>query len=278
MSERAARRDAGKSGNLGLFLAVGAALIAAVVSLAVLPASCSPEAVGHAREAAEIGAMVEQRRARQDVALEEVPRALEEAMAASPDVCAWVAVPGTNVSLPVLQSADGDDRAYGSRSLDGESDVLGEAFIERANSPLFIDPVTVVYGHAFDDAPNVAMGQLHLFRDEEFFASHDAFYVNLPDRALEYRIMGAYEVAGEHVLSLLQLGGEGSLERYFRYLAKPPGVAAPFRRNVGALDPDADRVVELSTCTMPASAEYRYVVVGLLVGEESLPGDRRASE
>lgn len=229
-------------------------------------ASSVRDSIGQAQEAKQ---MIANQSNAQDVGQAEIPEALAQAKAANPDVCAWLYFPNTTVSLPILQSLE-DDRKYVDESADGSNEVLGATFIEKANSPYFIDPVTIVYGHAFDDEPDVMLGQLHKFEDKSFFDANDTFYIYLENKVLEYRIACTCPYHGIHILSFIDMGfDDGTLQRYMTY-ALDPGVDSRFVRDVGQVDASYDRIVQISTCTFPASAEYRYVVTGVLVDERAI--------
>lgn len=142
-------------------------------------------------------------------------------------------------------------------------------FVEHAASPYFIDPVTVVCGHAFQDELDVMMGQLHLFEGKEFFDAHDEFRVYLNDRVLTYRIASVCSYVGNNILTYLGQGDEATLQHYMEGVIDP-GTDERFVRDVGGMDSRSDRIVQLSTCTVPATAESRFVVTGLLVGSAPL--------
>lgn len=212
--------------------------------------------------------MVESQRAAQDVSEEDIPNAFAEAKQKNSDVCAWVFFPNTNISLPILQSLE-YDRTYVNRSLDGSSDVLGATFIEKENSPFFIDPVTIVYGHAYEDYPDVMLGELHKFEKKDFFEANDTFYIYLEGKRLEYRIACEGPYVGDHILSVIKAGPEGSLQKYMTYAIDPQ--MESFRvRDLREIDATKDRIVQFSTCMFPSSGEYRYMVTGLLVNEEPI--------
>lgn len=252
------------------YVVVCAVALALVATVPLASAMFSPEAFQKAADARAVTKMVEAQKAAQDVLEADIPMRLAEAKRANPDVCAWVRFPNTNVSLPILQNVE-DDRHYVGTSFDGkdgDEGALGAAFIEASSSPYFIDPVTVVYGHAFEDAPDVMLGQLHRFEDKAFFDANDTFLVYLDDRVLEYRIACACVYVCDHIPWVIRAGGEGTLQRYMEY-ALDPGVDANFVRDVGAVEASSDRIVQFSTCTFPSSTEYRYMVTGVLVGERS---------
>lgn len=245
----------------GVFFAV---LVVAVVAFVIVcAASFATQCVPRLR----FERMVAAQRASQDVAEQDVPATLSAAMAANPDVCAWVDVPGTNVSLPVVRDAEDDGRyIYG--SYDGSGSTLGTTFIEYSASPYFIDPVTVLYGHAYEDVSDVMMGQLHRFEDKAFFDAHDEFHVHLSDRVLVYRIASACTVNAVNVTDYIEIGGAWLLQEYADFVVNPYGDG--FTRDVGDLDMAHDRIVQFSTCTIPSTAEYRYFVTGVLVEERHL--------
>ena len=63
------------------------------------------------------------------------------------DVYAWLDIPGTEISYPILQS-DEDDDYYLQHNLKQESDSNGVIYTEGSyNGKDFDDPVTVIYGH-----------------------------------------------------------------------------------------------------------------------------------
>lgn len=267
----ARRNQKGFQFTTGSFLAFGGLVIAAVVAVVFAVYQCSPS-FSQARLAAAderaLQAIIDKQQSSQNINEEDIPSALAEAKEVNADVCAWVYVPNTNVSLPILQSLD-DDRKYVDESLDNSNEVLGATFIEKVNSPFFIDPLTVVYGHAFEDEPDVMLGQLHKFEDKDFFDQNDTFYIYLDEKRFKYKIACACPYVGDHVISLIKASDSEALQRYMTF-AMNPGVDSRFIRDVGEVDADVDRIVQFSTCTFPSSSEYRYVVTGVLVGEEWL--------
>lgn len=220
------------------------------------------------QEYAEVQEMTELQERCQQIEFPDIPEALASAKQTNTDVCAWVYFPNTNVSLPILQSVV-NERKYVDESFDGAANVLGATFIEAESSPLFIDPVTIVYGHAFEDFPDVMLGQLHKFKDEKFFIENDTFYIITEEKQLQYRIVSACEFQGDHVPTLLKIAGEGAVQKYMDFVANP-GCDPAYVRDVGKLDAHTDRIVQFSTCTMPSSAQYRYIVTGVLVNENLL--------
>lgn len=213
-----------------------------------------------------VDALVGAQAALQVVDPSDIPERLAAAQEANPDVCAWLYVPGTNVSLAVARHLE-DDLYYMEHAADGSQSPIGSAFLEGANSPGFDDPVTVLYGHSFSDA-EIMFTQLHCFESIEFFGKAESFYVYLPDRVLAYRVVGACLYSNERIVAGLDFSDQGSLQSYFDFVADGDDEAfIGLKRRTGSLDAASDRLVQLSTCTLPRTDGSRYVVTGVLVGE-----------
>lgn len=122
----------------------------------------------------------------------------------NPSVYAWLAVPGTEVDLPILQHPMADE-FYLTHDIDGEPDLAGELFTQMLwNSKDFTqDAVTVVYGHTFEDNSSFKdqmMSTLHNLEDPAFFEENGEFYIFTPDSRLTYRIVSAFEYDNRHIL------------------------------------------------------------------------------
>lgn len=262
-----------KETTIGVYIALSmAAIVIFMVIFGVMPSSCSSDAVKGQRKDAEdeatVRQMVNTQIEVQSIEENDIPEALAATRSANPDACAWLYVLGTDVSLPVMRHSD-DDSFYTDHLSDGSEGILGAAFVEHGASPYFIDPVTVVCGHAFEDAINVMMGELHLFESTDFFDTHDEFRIYLTDRVLTYRIASACSYVGDNILTYVGQGDEATLQTYMEGVIDP-GIDERFVRDVGEINSKSDRVVQLSTCTLPPTAEARYVVTGVLVDSDPL--------
>lgn len=261
-----------------LFVVFRYAVVVAILVLGLCVAAgaiCSTnpsETELSAREAREqidqINASIELQRVIQRTSLGEAPAELVRKKAVNEDVCAWLVVPGTLVSLPIAQRVD-DNSYYLDHDVGGEENSLGCAYITSVNSPFFIDPVTVVYGHSFSDVTDVMMGTLSMLGEKGFFDAHDSFAIVLEDRVLTYRIANVCGFVSDNILDYLA-GGDESRLNYYMSSAIAPGIDKRFERDVGKVGYPGSRIVHLSTCVIPNKDEGRFVVTGVLVGEEML--------
>ena len=98
----------------------------------------------------------------------------------NPDVVAWVYIPGTRVSYPVVQGADND--VYLHRSFSGETGFAaraGSIFMDAANAPDASDANTVLYGHHMRDGSMFACLSNDLTNDGPF-NEHRTVFVLTP--------------------------------------------------------------------------------------------------
>ena len=118
---------------------------------------------------------------------QEIPEKLSALSQINGDVYAWLDIPGTNISFPVLQNAQ-DTGFYLIHNEAGQSDEAGSIYTEYVNSKDFTDNNTVIYGRNVDSR----FGRLHQYRDRDFFDSNHTIEIYLPDKTLTYQIFAAY--------------------------------------------------------------------------------------
>lgn len=188
------------------------------------------------------------------------------------DIYAWIEVPGTDVSLPVVQNKYYDN-FYLTHDVNGEESVAGAIYTQSMNALDFRDPVTVIYGHTFElsqeDLKDEAFGTLHNFEDPAFFDAHDTFYIYTPYKVLTYKVVSAYEYDDRHIMNSFDFRDEAVLQKYFDSVVNPESLVKNVREGVELKAPDS-KIVVLSTCTRPANDSARYLVTGVLVDEKVL--------
>ncbi len=105
------------------------------------------------------------------------------------DVYAWLDIPGTDISYPLLQS--GEDNYYLMHNLDDSYGYPGCLYTNQCSAKDFFDFCTVIYGHNMADGS--MFGRLHsLMFDEDALAEHPYVVIYTPDGgALVYRAAAA---------------------------------------------------------------------------------------
>lgn len=194
---------------------------------------------------------------------EENPIDFESYWEIDENVYAYIEIPDTNISYPVLQSDDEQPEDYYlEHNLDGSAGYPGCIYTQRLNSKDFEDYNTVIYGHNMRNGDG--FHDLHKFSDEEFFDENKYVYIYTPDELLIYEIFGAYEFTDDLILAAYDFSSESGYQEYIDMLKD---YGSGYFRDVDKLTTD-DRIITLSTCT---SAETRrYLVQAKLVDKKGL--------
>lgn len=183
----------------------------------------------------------------------------------NPEIYAWIYIPGTQISYPVLQH-EGDNSYYLHRSETGDYYTGGCVFSEDYNKKNFKDRMTVLYGH------NLRTGKmfagLNDFSDAQYFEQHRYMYVYLPDRELVYEIFASYPHSNEHLLLNHDLNNREEYDKFFNDVLNSRSLLANFVEGV-VPDYDKDKVLTLSTC-LRVNNQQRCLLQGILVKE--IPG------
>ncbi|MCF0137014.1 MAG: class B sortase [Oscillospiraceae bacterium] len=192
-----------------------------------------------------------------------IPVDFEELWGINKDIYAWISIPDTDISYPIVQR-DGDNNFYVRRSEAGVYYSGGCIYTEDFNKKDFSDPLTVVYGHNLRSGRMFA--QLNSFSDPEFFKEHKYIYVFLPDRALVYDIFAAVPYKSWHLLSNVDMNDPEVRAEFFGDIMGILDTKANFRN----LQPDYenDRFIALSTC-LEGNNTQRFLVFGVL--REEIP-------
>lgn len=185
------------------------------------------------------------------------------------DIYAWIDLPGTDISYPVLQS-ESDDSFYLDHDSDGNYNANGAVFSERQyNTKTFDDPVTVLYGH--DMMSGKMFGQLQSdYSDAGFFEENNEIIIYTPERGLHYRIFAATPYYRIHLLHYYPFEKSYVFNQFFdelyNYRTLSSFYSAEYKPYSG------DKVVVLSTC-MNTGDSKRFLVMGVLKFTEEYSAD-----
>jgi sortase B len=193
----------------------------------------------------------------------ESPVDFESLKKRNPDIYAWLDIPGSEISLPVL-SREGDSDYYINRDLDGNYSARGSLFTQSFwNSNDFSDECTVIYGHA---ALSGAMfGTLQQFySDPDNFRDHNELIIYMPNREIHYRVFAAVPYDDRHLLASFTFSFVGNYRLFIESVYSVRAIGA----NV---DEECefnytDRMLILSTC-LKGNSNKRYLVCALEVAE-----------
>ncbi len=184
--------------------------------------------------------------------------------AVNDEIYAWIEIPGTNISYPVVQSAS-DDLYYLRRGVDKTYYSSGTIFSQRYNTTTFDDPVTVLYGHT--NKLQTMFTELNNFADALFFDENRHIYIYTPGAVYEYTIFAAHPHSGDHLLLCNDFSDPQQFSAYFDGL--PDSINSNYRRELFPVP--GDKALTLSTCYDDNDLQ-RFLVQGVLTA--SYPSEK----
>ena len=177
----------------------------------------------------------------------------------SADVQAWIEIPGTNVSRPVMQHSQ-DDTFYLDHDCHGKPDNYGALFTESVyNAFDFSDPVTVIYGHRMNNGSMFGKLQKYYSGNFEKYRTINLYMPGGEKR--EYTVFAAVLESDHHVLHYNNFYSKRVFNRYFDSVFSTRKLGIVLDEE---MRPDSDdKVIILSTCIKGDSSQ-RYLVMAKL--------------
>jgi sortase B len=178
--------------------------------------------------------------------------------AINPDIYAWIYIPNTEISYPILQH-DTDDDYYLSHDCYGnDSPLEGSIFTEKTyTSEEFTDPVTVVYGHRLKTGTMFSTLQ-STYSTAEGMADCKEIIIYLPDREYHYTVVAAVPYDNRHILYNYDFSSNRMFRAFLNSIYSVREIGAVFDQDTVASP--KDRLLILSTC-LYGNAQKRYLVL-----------------
>ena len=176
------------------------------------------------------------------------------------DIYAWIDVPGTDISYPVVQNSK-DDTFYLDHNSNTDFDINGAIFTEHTyTSTSFDDPVTILYGHDMRSGEMFGCLQEN-YTNKSFFDKNNEIIVYTPEKELHYKLFASTPYYSLHLLYYYDFKKSYIFDNFFDELYNYKTVNSIF----SAEDkPKAgEKVIILSTC-MDSGENKRYLVMGTL--------------
>ena len=156
----------------------------------------------------------------------------------NPDIIAWLYIPDTPVSYPVLRGAN--NQTYLRTTYDKKSNILGSIFQDYRNDADFQDLNTVVYGH--NTSNDSMFGSLKQYKQQDYASQHTEVQIIRKDEVLVYEVFSVYETLATSDTYTIKFSSD---ETYLSYLSKMLSQSVV---EVGSL-PVSEHIITLSTCT-----------------------------
>lgn len=181
-----------------------------------------------------------------------VPELLSKYQEKNEDVYAWLEITGTNISFPVLQSAEGET-FYLTHNEEREEDDGGCIYTEYYNRKDFSDPNTVIYGRNVGSR----FARLHQFQDRDFFDGHRELKIYTTDEVFTYEIFAAYHFDDRHLIKIYDFWDKAIYSDYLELVFSQREMDAYIDREIEVTADD--RIITLST-GVDGAPEKRYLV------------------
>lgn len=173
-----------------------------------------------------------------------------QALAANPDVCAWITVPNTNIDYPVVRGKD--DFEYLDKDALGNPTASGAIFLDSECSTTFDEPYEVLMGHHMQHGK--MFGDLDKFLEEDFFNQNQQATLKLPSKTLDLQICAVLKAdAYDGVLF-----GMPADQQRMQPLVRRIGETAVFQRD--GLPTAQDQLVALSTCASSGTNDRTMLI------------------
>lgn len=174
--------------------------------------------------------------------------------AANPNVVAWLAVPGTGISYPVVQTTD--NTFYLDHSFTGAYNTFGAIFLDCDANPDFLDDNSIIYGHSISDVGGMFTA-LKDYTSLEFFESHPYFWLLTPNQNYRCTVDAFYQGEDGAAIYTTDFGD------YENEVLQDIYQQAMYTRS---LDLAGRHFVTLSTCNLDYGyqSDQRYVLMGMM--------------
>jgi len=163
---------------------------------------------------------------------------------------AYISIPGTNISYPVMWSEEEGYYLY--RDFQGKYNRNGSIFLSNENAPDFSDPINYIFGHNMKSGH--MFGQLNRFLDEDYLAKHSVCYIVTEEGTRYYALFYAESVPDTLTLQRFNIAYLGT-EEYNAYLQA-------LSQRIGISFPGDAQLIALITCSK--DRESRTIVYGYL--------------
>lgn len=134
----------------------------------------------------EEGDTEEQEEGEEEPALQHV--SFDELKAINENIIAWIEIPDTQISYPVMQGSD--NAYYLNHTFRDKVNGAGSIFMETLNASDFTDYHTILYGHNMKNGS--MFGSLSEYKSPTYLVAHPYIYVSVEEGMLQYEIFSCY--------------------------------------------------------------------------------------
>lgn len=176
------------------------------------------------------------------------------------DIVAWIMIPDTNISYPILKGID--NHYYLNHSYTKDVNFMGSIFLDYQSAIDFSDRNTFVYGHNVTNGTMFA--EIEHYKDKDFFFTHDTIYLYTPYQDYRCTIISFHSTTAYSKAYTFNIVDANSLKTYVDIITFD--IHGYVNEDV-VIDED-DRLISLSTCSYEINNEpssQRYLLHAKLI-------------
>lgn len=179
-------------------------------------------------------------------------------VALNSEIYAWIEFENTELGINYPVARGVDNLYYLEHTVNGTANSSGSIYIDCDNDPYLQDPNTFIYGHNMKNGS--MFGNLKKYKNADFYAGNEYFWIYTPDSRSRYKIFTCYEPA---VDSNAYDWWSDYCDEYTSYVETAKANAI---YDTGVSVSGDDKIVTLSTCT--SRDDYRFIVQAKLIYRE----------
>lgn len=173
------------------------------------------------------------------------------------DIIAWLDIPDTNISYPILRS-ETDNSFYLDHNAKKQGDGSGSLFVEDYNCRELTDPVTIIYGHRMPNG--TFFGTLQkTYENAEGFEVHRTIHLYMPEREETYRVVAAVPYSSNHILYNYDFTQSWEHYSFFDRVYMVRSLSAQL--DLDGYPEFGEKCLILSTC-LAGNRQNRFLVIG----------------
>lgn len=185
------------------------------------------------------------------------PVDFEALQAVNPDIIAWLDIPGTDISYPILRH-DTDNEFYLSHAENRGHSEAGAIYVEDYNSRELDDPALAVYGHHLRNGAYFGNLQ-NIYETADGFQNHRDIWIYLPQREIHFRVFAAVPYNDTHLLYTYHFGNPLEYDQFVERILAVRSLNAQIDSTEAPRN--QEQLLILSTC-LKADNRQRYLVIG----------------
>ena len=172
------------------------------------------------------------------------------------EIIGWIYCADTKpeINYPIVHHTD--DSYYLNHNAKGNYTAAGAIFMGSSNFSNFSDRNTVIHGHHLYDGS--MFGNLGKWEDQEYFDTHNVFYINTPTRNYKVEMIAYFVTPANGQAYTIDFRGDEDVEDWVNWVLSQSAVESGYEYKEG------DRFVTLSTC-MYNYADARGVLIGHMI-------------